>query len=252
VDNNEVFQIMNLLDPVLRTSNSGSVLATIKCFLHLTRSMPDLKPQVYARIKPPMLTLIAGGIPELVYCLLKHVDFLVNESPGSFDDEYRQFYVRYNDASHIKYLKVQIMAKTANETNALDIVTELSEYVSDVDSRLGRLAIQSIGEIACTEVSTHTHTHTPLRAKRVLEGGWRASLRSESPTSVLGARTRFSRASFAERPAEKEPFVSELRGMTAQNALFASDLREARLGLRFHDRPFRGGRFEQPGSRSAF
>lgn len=45
-DEEELFSIMNLLDPVLRTSNSGVVLATIKCFLHLTTAIPELQPQV--------------------------------------------------------------------------------------------------------------------------------------------------------------------------------------------------------------
>jgi hypothetical protein len=45
-DEEELFSIMNLLDPVLRTSNSGVVLATIKCFLHFTTAIPDLQPQV--------------------------------------------------------------------------------------------------------------------------------------------------------------------------------------------------------------
>ena len=46
VDEEETFSIMNLLDPVLRTSNSGVVLAAIKCFVRLTYGMPDLQPQV--------------------------------------------------------------------------------------------------------------------------------------------------------------------------------------------------------------
>src|SRR5690606_25694834 len=54
----EAFAIMNLLDPVLRTANSGSVLATIKCFLKLTAAMPDLQEQIYQRAKPPILTLV--------------------------------------------------------------------------------------------------------------------------------------------------------------------------------------------------
>jgi AP-4 complex subunit beta-1 len=41
-DEDEMFTIMNLLDPVLRTSNSGVVLAAIKCFIQLTRLMTDL------------------------------------------------------------------------------------------------------------------------------------------------------------------------------------------------------------------
>lgn len=37
---------MNLIDPVLRTSNSGAVLAAINCFLLLTKNMPDMRYQV--------------------------------------------------------------------------------------------------------------------------------------------------------------------------------------------------------------
>ena len=55
----EMFAIMNLLDPVLRTANSGAVLATFKCFISLTNNMPELHPQIYARSKPPMLTLVS-------------------------------------------------------------------------------------------------------------------------------------------------------------------------------------------------
>jgi len=149
-DHNEVFQIMNLLDPVLRTSNSGAVLATIKCFLHLTESAPQLQKQVYLRIKPPILTLIASGIPEAVYTLLKHVDYLVQKCPGVFDDEYRQLYVRYNEPTHIKYLKVEILSKLSNNNNAPDIVSELGEYVNDLDSNLARLAIRAMARIACS------------------------------------------------------------------------------------------------------
>jgi vesicle coat complex subunit len=35
----ETYAIMNLLDPMLRTANSGSVLSTLKCFIHLTEKM---------------------------------------------------------------------------------------------------------------------------------------------------------------------------------------------------------------------
>lgn len=45
----EVFGVMNLLDPILRTANSGAVLATFKAFTSLTALMPDLQPQIYQR-----------------------------------------------------------------------------------------------------------------------------------------------------------------------------------------------------------
>ncbi|CAN0417891.1 unnamed protein product, partial [Discosporangium mesarthrocarpum] len=91
----EAFGIMNLVDPVLRTSNSGAVLAAARCFLELTRDMPDMRLQVYERMKAPLLTLMAGGSPETVHCILKHLEVMLPRCPGVFDDEYRQFFTRW-------------------------------------------------------------------------------------------------------------------------------------------------------------
>eukprot|EP00956_Cyclotella_meneghiniana_P029794 scaffold73307_cov21-Cyclotella_meneghiniana.AAC.1 len=104
----EGFQIMNLLDPVLRTANAGAVVATIRAFLSIadavgkrdgddrdtdSPSVDDLKRQVILRIKAPLVTLIASSSNELAYVLLKYADQLIDLCPGLFDDEYRQFYV---------------------------------------------------------------------------------------------------------------------------------------------------------------
>ncbi len=146
----EVYAVMNLLDPVLRTANSGSVLATMKAFIHLTSSMPELHPQIIARSKPPMLTLITGGHPEAQYMTLKHLQNILHQpaAKGVFDDEYRQFFVRYNEPPHVKHLKVDLLPLIANGSNARDIATELAEYVTDVDAELSKRAIRAIGEIA--------------------------------------------------------------------------------------------------------
>jgi vesicle coat complex subunit len=89
-DEQEVFNVMNLLDPLLRTVNSGVVLATVKAFVHLTAAMPAIHRQLYERIKAPVLTLLASGSPETVFCMLKHTALLVHRCPGIFDDDYKQ------------------------------------------------------------------------------------------------------------------------------------------------------------------
>eukprot|EP00981_Chlorochromonas_danica_P012782 scaffold5400_cov159-Ochromonas_danica.AAC.1 len=146
----EVFSIMNLLDPVMRTANSGSVLATLKCFFKLTEPLPDLLPQIVERAKPPLLTLITGGNPEVQYLTLRHLETLLT-LPGVsilFEGEYRQFFVRYNEPPHVKHLKVDLLPSLATVTNARDIAAELREYVTDVDAELAKKAIQALGEIA--------------------------------------------------------------------------------------------------------
>jgi vesicle coat complex subunit len=150
----EGYQIMNLLDPVLRTSDSGATMATIKAFLSLAESIGDdvqgMKRQIVNRIKAPLVTQISSGSSEIMYSLLKHVEMLTDICPGIFDDEYRQFYVRYNEPTYVKYTKIAILPKLANPDNAPDIVSELAELVNDQNKTLSRLAVTSMGEIACS------------------------------------------------------------------------------------------------------
>ena len=63
----EIFQIMNLLDPVLRTSNTGVVLAATAAFVQLTDSLPEVQAQVFERMRAPLLTLMSGGSHETKY-----------------------------------------------------------------------------------------------------------------------------------------------------------------------------------------
>ena len=150
VDDAEVFAIMNLLDPVLRTSNSAVVLVTIKAFIHLTRRMAAVHRQLFERIKPPVLTLLAqGSSPEVVFCMLKHTELLVHRCPGIFDDDFKAFYTKYDEPLHVKYLKVGLLAQLSNGANGGAILEELAEYVAEVDVELARRALRAIGVVAC-------------------------------------------------------------------------------------------------------
>lgn len=148
----EGFQIMNLLDPVLRTSSCSAVLATVRAFLSIVDEIAgdekqEMKQQVVARVKAPLITLVASGSSELQFVLLKQIEQLVDLCPGSFDDEFRQFYIRYHEPAHVKYLKVEIMPRLANPDTAPDIVAELAEMVNDNDTTLSRLAVRSLAKI---------------------------------------------------------------------------------------------------------
>lgn len=76
---------------------------------------------------------------------------------------YTTFYCRINEPSYIKFLKLDILAAIADETNAYDIATELTEYVNDIDEKLARKAIRTVGKIAL-EVS-YLCIPTPIRVK---------------------------------------------------------------------------------------
>ena len=146
----ETFAIMNLLDPVLRSANSGAVLACIRCFMTLTENFPELRQQIWLRAKPPLLTFVTGASPETQFAVLKHLQLILPEpaASGVFDDEYRQLFVRYNEPPHVKHLKVDLLPLVTCEATARDVASELAEYVTDVDAELARHAIMSMGHIA--------------------------------------------------------------------------------------------------------
>ncbi|KAH9607352.1 hypothetical protein KSS87_009477 [Heliosperma pusillum] len=147
-DNSEVFDIMNLLEDRLQHANGAVVLATIKVFMHLTLSMTDVHQQVYERIKAPLITLMSTGSPELSYAVLSHLHLLVMRAPMLFTSDYKHFYCHYNEPPYVKKLKLDMLTAVANEDNTFEIVTELCEYVANVDIPIARESIRAVGKIA--------------------------------------------------------------------------------------------------------
>lgn len=70
---------------------------------------------------------------------------------------YSSFFCRVNEPSYIKHIKLDILTAVADETNAYDIATELTEYVNDIDEQLARAAVRAVGRISL-EVSGHLFT----------------------------------------------------------------------------------------------
>uniref|UniRef100_A0A7N0V7B6 Beta-adaptin-like protein n=1 Tax=Kalanchoe fedtschenkoi TaxID=63787 RepID=A0A7N0V7B6_KALFE len=147
-DNNEIFDIMNLLEDRLQHANGAVVLATIKVFMQLTLSMTEVHQQVYERIKAPLLTLVSSGGPEQSYAVLSHLHILVMRAPFIFASEYKHFYCQYNEPFYVKKLKLDMLTAVANESNTYDIVTELCEYAANVDVSIARESIRAVGKIA--------------------------------------------------------------------------------------------------------
>ena len=91
--------------------------------------------------------LLVNSLLSSAYGLRAHVHVQI----------YTTFYCRQNEPSYIKSLKLDILAAIADETNAFEIATELTEYVNDIDEQLARNAVKAVGRIAI-EVSSMHHS----------------------------------------------------------------------------------------------
>lgn len=153
----EMFDIMNILDDLLKQSSSAVVLSVTKIFVDLTSNRPDIQQDVLMRLKGPLLTLMAASSMELAYTVLVHIHALISRGPRQvevFQADFKQFFCRYNEPSYIKQVKIDILTMLADFNSAEHIVLELSEYVTEVDVEIARRAIRAIGTIAVHVPST--------------------------------------------------------------------------------------------------
>eukprot|EP00191_Tetraselmis_sp_GSL018_P016705 CAMPEP_0177583838 /NCGR_PEP_ID=MMETSP0419_2-20121207/3549_1 /TAXON_ID=582737 /ORGANISM="Tetraselmis sp., Strain GSL018" /LENGTH=782 /DNA_ID=CAMNT_0019073283 /DNA_START=341 /DNA_END=2685 /DNA_ORIENTATION=- len=147
-DEDEIFEIMNVLEDRMTHSNSAVVLAVCKLYLHITLSMPATHQQVLERIKSPLLTLLGNDSAEVAYAVLSHLHLLISRAPVLFSEDYKDFFCKFSDATYIKKLKMEILTAIANTNTAYEICTELSEYINYGNASIAREAVRSVGRIA--------------------------------------------------------------------------------------------------------
>jgi vesicle coat complex subunit len=85
---------------------------------------------------------------EISYNVLSHIHLLVIRGANSvFESEYKHFFIKYDEPSYIKNLKLEILAHIASPNNIQEIVNEMSEYVTDVNAEIAKKSIRCFGTI---------------------------------------------------------------------------------------------------------
>eukprot|EP00698_Gefionella_okellyi_P015847 TRINITY_DN4498_c0_g1_i1.p1 TRINITY_DN4498_c0_g1~~TRINITY_DN4498_c0_g1_i1.p1 ORF type:complete len:763 (-),score=163.79 TRINITY_DN4498_c0_g1_i1:884-3139(-) len=142
----DVYELMNLLDERLSHANSAVVMAAARAFLQLVRDLPHTHSDVFNSIKEPIYTML-GSCNELAYALLENIRTVVAKHPSFFAPDAKLFFCRFNDPLYTRKAKLAILTLIADGRNFRDIINELSEYVKDNDIKFARLAISSVGQI---------------------------------------------------------------------------------------------------------
>ena len=82
------------------------------------------------------------------YVALRNIDLLLQSQPNILDKELRVFFCKYNDPPYVKFQKLEIMVRIANERNVDQLLAELKEYALEVDMDFVRRSIKAIGQTA--------------------------------------------------------------------------------------------------------
>lgn len=93
------------------------------------------------------MTLVSSA-PEVQYVALRNIDLLLQKQPDILNKELRVFFCKYNDPPYVKFQKLEIMVRIANDRNVDQFLAELKEYALEVDMDFVRRAIKAIGQVA--------------------------------------------------------------------------------------------------------
>lgn len=93
------------------------------------------------------MTLVSSE-PEVQYVALRNIDLLLQKQPDILNKELRVFFCKYNDPPYVKFQKLEIMVRIANDRNVDQLLAELKEYAMEVDMDFVRRAVKAIGQVA--------------------------------------------------------------------------------------------------------
>ena len=148
VDVKEAEHICERVVPQFQHVNSSVVLAAVKAvFLHMRYIGPELVQSYLKKMAPPLVTLVSSQ-PEVQYVALRNIDLILQKQPDVLSKELRVFFCKYNDPPYVKFQKLEIMVRIANEANVDQLLAELKEYALEVDMDFVRRAVKAIGQVA--------------------------------------------------------------------------------------------------------
>jgi AP-1 complex subunit beta-1 len=148
VDVKESEHICERVSPQFQHVNSSVVLAAVKVvFLHMRNINPEAAKGYLKKMAPPLVTLVSSA-PEVQYVALRNIDLLLQKTPDILSKELRVFFCKYNDPPYLKFQKLEIMVRIANDANVDQLLAELKEYAIEMDMDFVRRAVKAIGQVA--------------------------------------------------------------------------------------------------------
>lgn len=144
----EMFNIMNLLEDNLRKSNVSLAISVFSVFINFTSNSSNIFGQVLERITPNLISLACSTESEELFVILTHLLVLVKSSAKEYvAKDYKLFYCKASDENYNSKLKIEILTELSNRENINDIVEEFSEYAGEKNVVFSRLAIRGLSDL---------------------------------------------------------------------------------------------------------
>ncbi|XP_022172802.1 AP-3 complex subunit beta-1 [Myzus persicae] len=127
--------------PLFQSRNAAVVMSVAQLYHHLA---PKSEVNVIAKA----LIRLLRSHREVQSVVLNSIASISIARKSMFEPYLKSFFVRSNDPTHIKLLKLDILTNLANETSISTILREVQTYISSTDKQFVAAAIQAIGRCA--------------------------------------------------------------------------------------------------------
>ncbi|XP_059607688.1 AP-3 complex subunit beta-2 [Phlebotomus argentipes] len=129
--------------PLLQSRNASVVMAVAQLYHHIA-------PKADVQIVAKALVRLLRNHKEIQSVVLTSIASMSQDQRCLFDVYIKSFFVRTNDPTHIKLLKVQILTNLTTEVNISIILREFQTYIKSNDREFVMATIQAIGRCATT------------------------------------------------------------------------------------------------------
>ena len=135
--------LLRVCAPLLRSSNSGVVLAVAQVFSNVGAHETTMLPKVGRA-----LVRITRSYREIQYVVLSNIVLLARSTPDMFRPFIRSFFAAESEASFVRRMKVDVLAALVDAETSAPILREFSRYVKDDNKDFVRHTIQAVVRLA--------------------------------------------------------------------------------------------------------
>ena len=143
----EVFDLMNILDPYLQHNSCSVTISTLEVFLHLLKNIPELHEEVFRRLVNPVLNVVSMGNAELSAMVLDSLKSYEGTVVKFFSAHCKVFYCRHRDPAYLKERKLKFIVQLIDEDSFKEILEEVTLNCKDPSEQVSLCAIQALGQI---------------------------------------------------------------------------------------------------------
>lgn len=143
----EIFDLMNILDPFLDHNSVPVSVNTLELFIGLMREMPHLREEVFQRSQNAFLSMCSSGNPEQATASIQFCNSYPEILPKILAPSYKTLFCKFKDPICLKVEKLKFVIRLINVENFKDVLEEVVVNSSDKSAEVSLVAIQSLGKL---------------------------------------------------------------------------------------------------------